>query len=180
MSVKLTAKQEQFCHEYLVDLNATQAAARAGYSKKTAKDMGCQNLAKPNIAERIEALKAERMERIQISADYVLQRLVEIDQMDIAEILNDDFSVKPLREWPETWRRTLSGVDVSEYWEGSGEGREMTALLKKIKWPDKLRNLELIGRHVAVGAFREVIDHNHRGEVKTITRRIVDAAGGTG
>ncbi|GAB3287837.1 terminase small subunit [Parahaliea aestuarii] len=55
----------------------------------------------------------------------------------------------------------------------------MTGLLKKIKWPDKLRNLELLGKHVAVGAFRETIDHNHRGKVKTITRRIVDAAGST-
>lgn len=69
---KLTAKQEAFCQEYLIDLNATQAAIRAGYSEKTAKDMGCQNLAKPNISEYIAELKAERSERTLINADWVL------------------------------------------------------------------------------------------------------------
>ena len=70
--VKLTAKQEMFCKEYLVDLNATQAAIRAGYSEKTSKDMGCQNLAKPNINEYIAKLMQERTERVQIDADWVL------------------------------------------------------------------------------------------------------------
>ena len=69
---KLTAKQEMFCKEYLVDLNATQAAIRAGYSEKTSKDMGCQNLAKPNINEYIAKLMQERTERVQIDADWVL------------------------------------------------------------------------------------------------------------
>ena len=61
-----------FCKEYLVDLNATQAAIRAGYSEKTSKDMGCQNLAKPNINEYIAKLMQERTERVQIDADWVL------------------------------------------------------------------------------------------------------------
>ena len=70
----------------------------------------------------------------------------------------------------------MSGIDVSEIW-GSGdeEGeREITGLLKKIKWPDKLKNIELLGKHIAVGAFKEVIDHNHDIEITAITRRIVE------
>lgn len=54
MATKLTAKQQRFVDEYLIDLNATQAAIRAGYSEKTAKDIGCENLAKPNISAVIE------------------------------------------------------------------------------------------------------------------------------
>lgn len=69
---QLTPKQEMFCNEYLVDLNATQAAIRAGYSKKTAKDIGCENLAKPNLQERIGELMSERSKRVQLDGDYVL------------------------------------------------------------------------------------------------------------
>ena len=72
---KLTAKQEMFCREYIIDLNATQAAIRAGYSEKTAKDIGCENLAKPNIAERIQTLFNERAEKAEISAEWVLNNL---------------------------------------------------------------------------------------------------------
>lgn len=69
---KLTNKQKAFCQEYMVDLNATQAAIRAGYSKKTAKDIGCENLAKPAIADYIAKLMAKRAEKTEVTADYVL------------------------------------------------------------------------------------------------------------
>lgn len=77
---KLTAKQEMFCKEYLVDLNATQAAKRAGYSEKTAKESGCENLTKLNIQERIAELKAGREERLQIDADWVLRQAVKVHE----------------------------------------------------------------------------------------------------
>jgi phage terminase small subunit len=69
---KLTAKQEMFCKEYLIDLNATQAAIRAGYSEKTAVVIGCENLIKPNIAQCIQELFNERAEKVEISAEYVI------------------------------------------------------------------------------------------------------------
>ena len=59
---ELTAKQQTFCDEYLIDLNATQAAIRAGYSKKTAKSIGQENLTKPDIAEYIEQRLSDRVE----------------------------------------------------------------------------------------------------------------------
>lgn len=71
----LTAKQKRFCQEYLIDLNATQAAIRAGYSEKTAKDIGCENLAKPNIkkyiAEQLEQLKSENIANAQEVLEYL-------------------------------------------------------------------------------------------------------------
>lgn len=70
----LTAKMEMFCREYLVDLNATQAAIRAGYSVDSANVQGSQNLAKPSIQERIAELMTERNQRVTVSADYVLER----------------------------------------------------------------------------------------------------------
>lgn len=97
----LTDKQEMFCREYLIDLNATQAAIRAGYSEKTANEQGAQNLAKLSIQSRISELKAERNDRIDIDADYVLRRLFEIDQMDVLDILRDDGTLKPISLWPK-------------------------------------------------------------------------------
>lgn len=152
---KLTDKQELFAREYLSDLNATQAAKRAGYSDKTAYSIGQENLKKPEIQDRIAELKAERNERTQVNADYVLRRLVEIDEMDVLDIMTDDMSIKPVSQWPASWRRYLSGFDLADMFEGRGEDREMVGILKKIKWPDKVKNLELLGKHVTVQAFKD-------------------------
>ncbi len=74
---KLTAKQQRFVEEYLVDLNATQAAIRAGYSAKTAYSIANENLNKPEIAEAIQKARGQQSERTQITADYVLTTIHE-------------------------------------------------------------------------------------------------------
>lgn len=157
---KLTDKQEMFCQEYLKDLNLTQAAIRAGYSEKTAKEIGCENLTKPNIQLRIAELKAKRVEEVRIDAAYVLRRHAEIDQMDIADIVTEN-GLKPLTEWPKVWRQYISGLDFAELFEGSGDEREMIGVMKKIKWPDKLKNLELLGKHVDVQAYNAKVENTH-------------------
>ncbi|WGL99153.1 terminase small subunit [Arsenophonus sp. aPb] len=154
----LTDKQEAFCREYLIDLNATQAAIRAGYSEKTAKDIACQNLAKLNIQKRIQELLNARNDRLEINADYVLERLVDIDQMDVLDILTDSGDLKPVKDWPKVWRTTLGGLDIMAI---SSAEESTETLLKKIKWPDKIKNLELLGKHVSVQAFREQVKNEH-------------------
>ena len=74
---KLTPKQRLFIQEYLIDLNATQACIRAGYSKKTAGRMGNENVNKPVIQEKIQEAMDERAERIEVDADYVLSTIVD-------------------------------------------------------------------------------------------------------
>lgn len=147
---KLTDKQELFCREYLVDLNATQAAIRAGYSKKTASEQGARLFANVKVQNYIQELKQQRNERNKVNADYVLKRLVEIDQMDILDILAPSGDFLPIKEWPKTWRTTLSGLDISIIGGGDSD-----AIMKKIKWPDKTKNLELLGKHVSIQAFKE-------------------------
>lgn len=78
----LTAKQQRFVEEYLVDLNATQAAIRAGYSERTARAMGAENLTKPDIAAAISAGQKNRAERVEIEADRVLQEVYAIAMAD--------------------------------------------------------------------------------------------------
>ncbi|MBD8181668.1 MULTISPECIES: terminase small subunit [Pantoea] len=150
----LTDKQEMFCREYLIDLNATQAAIRAGYSEKTARASGCENLTKPDIQNRIAELKADRNEQVSVDAAYVLKRLIEIDQMDVLDILNDDGGIKSISEWPKVWRTTLSGFDINTSVTNFDE-TTIENILKKIKWPDKVKNLELLGKHVTVQAFKD-------------------------
>lgn len=154
----LTDKQEMFCREYLVDLNATQAAIRAGYSDKTANRIAAQLLSKLDIEKRIQELMNGRSERLDIDADYVLKRLVDIDQMDVLDILHDDGGIKPIHLWPKVWRTSLSGMDLAEMFESKDGERDLVGIMKKIKWPDKVKNLELLGKHIKVQAFKEQIE----------------------
>ena len=88
MADKLTPKQEMFIKEYLVDLNATQAAIRAGYSAKMARQMGAENLSKPYIAAEIQKAMDERSERVGIKADDVLREIASIAYDDISNYLD--------------------------------------------------------------------------------------------
>lgn len=89
--VPLTPKQERFIQEYLVDLNATQAAIRAGYSEKTAKEIGCENLTKPNIVDAIAELRKAQSERTLVDADYVISSLKSVaDRCMQAESVQKD------------------------------------------------------------------------------------------
>lgn len=154
MASKLNDRQQLFCLEYIKDLNATQAAIRAGYSEKTAGSQGFDLLKKPEIQAFIQSANNKRMEAVTIDAQYVLNRMVEIDQMDVLDILRDDMSLKPVSEWPKSWRQYLSGLDLAEMYESDKDGnREVVGILKKIKWPDKVKNLEMLGRHTSVKAF---------------------------
>ena len=146
----LSAKHEAFCREYIKDFNGTQAAARAGYSERTSNEQSSRLLAKANIQARIAELQSERSERVQIDADYVLRRLHEIDQLDVADILTDAGDFLPIKQWPKAWRISLSAIDIQLISSGDAE-----AITKKVKWPDKIRNLELLGKHIGVNAFAE-------------------------
>ena len=145
-------RQIKFVEEYIKSLNATDAAIKAGYSEKTARSQGSRLLTNVDIQKAIQQAKAEREERTKIDADYVLKRLVEIDQMDVLDIMDDDGNVKPLRDWPKIWRQYISNIETISMDDGEG-------WLKKIKWPDKVKNLELLGKHVSVGAFKDKIEH---------------------
>lgn len=152
----LTAMQEAYAQEYTkCPENQTQAAINAGFSPKTAAVKASVMMRDERIQKRIAELMEERNKRLRVSADYVLLRLVEIDQMDVIDILNDDMSIKPVSEWPKVWRQYLTGFELADMFEGRGDEKELVGILKKIKWPDKVKNLELIGKHVDVMAFKE-------------------------
>lgn len=168
----LTAMQEAYCQSYIkTPENQTQAAINAGFSPNTAAVKASVMMRDERIQKRIAELMEERNKRMRVSADYVLMRLVEIDQMDVLDILNDDGGMKPIAEWPKVWRTSLSAMDIAtikttqaslqkENGEADLSVEDVEHILKKVKWTDKVKNLELIGKHVDVNAFKERLDVN--------------------
>ena len=133
----LTDKQRRFVDEYLVDLNATQAAIRAGYSKKTANKIGPELLGKTSISEAISKAQAERAERTKIDADYVLKQAVKLHERCMQE-------VEPL-----TGRK---GQQIRD-----DEGNPLFVF----NAAGAAKALELVGKHVNVQAFRDQVGHGN-------------------
>lgn len=178
----LTAMQEAYAQEYTkCPENQTQAAINAGFSPNTAAVKASVMMRDERIQKRIAELMEERNKRLRVSADYVLLRLVEVDQMDVIDILNDDGTLKPIREWPKIWRTTLSGFDLSSTIMNMDE-TSIETILKKIKWPDKVKNLELIGKHVDVNAFKKRLEVSGTvtiaDRMAKARRRVKELAGG--
>lgn len=153
----LTPKEHRFVVEYLIDLNATQTAIRAGYSRYTARQIGSENLSKPAIREAIKIAMAERSERTAIDAAWVLTRLAAEVEADMADLYDDQGRLLPVGDWPLIWRTGLIvGVESDELEVG---GVRMGSV-RKVKQSDRIKRLELIGRHVGVQAFNDSVDVN--------------------
>lgn len=126
---KLTVKQKMFVDEYLKDLNGTQAAIRAGYSKNTANRIASQNLSKLDIKNAIEEAKSKRAKRSQIDSDYVLGQ--------IQEFLDHCFGRKPIKKT----------VNV--------DGFHQTIEVEEFNPTGIGKALDLLGKHIDVQAFNE-------------------------
>ncbi|MEW6234733.1 MAG: terminase small subunit [Candidatus Omnitrophota bacterium] len=152
--MKLSAKQSRFIEEYLVDLNATRAAIRAGYSPKTAEIIGFENLRKPKIQKAIEDATKQQSERTQIKADEVVKELARIAFSDIRQVIEWDESgkvtVKPSSEIKKDAARGI--VEITRRVASDG------AVTLKIKMADKLGALNSLGKHL--GMFIEKIEHS--------------------
>jgi len=138
---KLTDKQETFCKEYILDLNATQAAIRAGYSEKTAKEIGSENLTKPNIQERVQKLKAKRSEKLEITSESVLQELYNWAYGDFTEFM--ELSLSELKVLPKDLRKLITGFDRTI----TKHGKSTTERIK-VTFVSKERAMDMIARHL--------------------------------
>ena len=128
----LTPKQQRFVEEYLIDLNATQAAIRAGYSEKTAHSIGAENLIKPNIAKAIQEAQSKLSERTGITQDYVLTNIQKVIErcMQVAQVENGVIE--------------NANGDLAQAFMFKEQGA--------------LKGLELLGKHL--GMFKDKIEHS--------------------
>lgn len=144
---KLTAKQQRFAEEYLIDLNGTQAAIRAGYSPQTANEQGSQLLAKLNIRAYVDKAIAEQSKRTGINADRVIKELARIALVNPADVINlKNATVRDGANKDDT--ASIASVKV-KYFDGEISERE-------IKIADKIKALELLGKHL--GMFKDNIN----------------------
>lgn len=146
----LTDKQYRFCHEYMVDSNATQAAIRAGYSEDTAGSIGSENLKKPNISEYIVELREKAQKRAGISVDRILNEYAKVAFFDIRKIYNDDGSLLPIQEIDSESAGAIAGMETYEENEKSGEETFNSGTVRKVKIADKIRALDSLGKHFGI------------------------------
>jgi phage terminase small subunit len=147
---RLTARQEQFVLEYLIDLNATQAAIRAGYSAKTARAIGAENLTKPDIVAAVAEAKAERARRTGISADRVLEEFALIGFSNVGDYVVDDAGRLVLAEGaPVEAQRALSSVKQRTRTVEMGEATVVTHEVEYKLW-DKVGALTKLGQHLGL------------------------------
>lgn len=151
----MTPKQLRFVDEYLVDLNATQAAIRAGYSKRTANEQGARLLANVSVKKAVTERMKEREKRTEITQDRVLQELARIAFFDVRKLYNADGSLKKPSELDDDAAAVLAGVDVVEMAGGMAAGGESGAehvplYTKKAKVFDKNTALTLAMRHLGM------------------------------
>lgn len=153
----MTPKQARFVEEYLKDLNGTQAAIRAGYSENTAESQASRLLRNAKVMNAVVEAQAARSKRTAIDADWVLRRLADELTADLADIYGDSGELKPIHDWPLIWRQGLiAGVETDEERDDTGK---VIAIVRKIKISDRVKRIELAGKHVNVGAFRDSVDH---------------------
>lgn len=146
----LTPKQQTFCQEYIVDLNGTQAAIRAGYSPHTANEQASRLLANVNIQEFVQSLFNARAERTKITADKVLRELARVGFGDARSILTwgeTGVVLKPSDQLSDDDAAMVSEVTQTV----SKDGGSM-----KVKLHDKLSALEKIGKHLKL--FSDKLD----------------------
>lgn len=137
----LTPKQQRFVEEYLIDLNATQAAIRAGYSEKTAKVIAAQNLSKLNVQEAIEEAQSKRTERTEITQDYVLTNIQKVIE------------------------RCMQVQQVDNCLTQTEDGELAQAFM--FKEQGALKGLELLGKHL--GMFKDKVEHSGKLEIESLS-----------
>jgi phage terminase small subunit len=174
----LTSKEQLFVDHMMVFSNAAKAARQAGYSETTAdkkaplwvgKSRESCPLNKRHVWDAYNENKAARSERLGLDSDWVLGRLSQEVQADMSDIfVAGTFDVKPVHEWPEIWRTGLvAGYDVMN------NGGTLTT---RIRFSDRTKRLEMIGKHVRVQAFKEQVSQKHSFavEVEKMTDKQLD------
>lgn len=149
-SKKLTEKQKKFCEEYLVDLNALQAAIRAGYSEKTAGAIGHENLNKPEIQLYIQARQKKLQSNTGITQERVLQEYARIAFADPRRFFLDDGSLREVTTLDDNEAAILSSIETEKEALKDGDKLVGETVTKKIKFWDKLKALEALGKHLGI------------------------------
>lgn len=152
----LTAKKEQFCQEFIKDLNGSEAAKRAGYSAKNYSALGARNLRCPVIQKRIAVLQKDRFARHRITQDQVLNESANIAFNDPRKLFNEDGHLKAITEWTREEAACVSSIKVAKI----DTGGEVKTAVTDIRFWDKGRQIEVLCKHLGLLTEKLSIDVN--------------------
>ena len=149
---KLTSRQQAFVNEYLIDLNAAAAYLRAGYkcSDNVARINASRLLSSANVQKEIKEALAKRTERVEITQDMVLRELARVAFADLRSIYRPDGSMMSVSELSDDAAASVAGVESTEIADGSGDSKTVAGYIRKVKRWDKVKALELLGRHLGM------------------------------
>jgi len=146
----LNEKQERFCKEYVIDLNATQAAIRAGYSENTANEQASRLLANVNIQARVKELQDGISERLEITADMVVSELWALGSYNVKDFVNEgDNTIKNISDIDRGIAKAIVGVKVTER-TVTQNGVSDSTITTEMKFADKRAALVDVGRHLGI------------------------------
>lgn len=164
----LTAKQSRFVAEYLIDLNATQAAARAGYSVKTSNEQGARLLANVSVRSAVDVAMRAREKRTEITQDRVLAEYAKLAFLDPRRFYDQNGGLIPVPLLPADVAAALSGMDVTVE-RSNGEDGPTFADVKKIKFVDKKGALDSVARHLGMFNDKVAISGPNGGPMQNVT-----------
>lgn len=162
----LTPKQKAFVSEYLVDLNATQAAIRAKYSARTANEQGARLLANVSVRSALQKAMKAREKRTNIKSDQVLLETARIAFFDIRKMFHDDGTPKSILELDDDTAACIVGLDVLEEYDGSGRDRKLIGHVKKYKIADKNASIDRGGK------FLNMFEKDNEGAMNGVAKAL--------
>lgn len=153
---ELTEKQRRFCEEYVLDLNAKQAAIRAGYSINGAEVQGHRLLSNANVQGYISHLNGKVSKKLEITRERVLQEMAAVAFFDIRKVFTESGQLLNIKDVDDETAAALASIETFEEFEGYGEERRKTGETRKVKAWDKMRALQDLGKHL--GLFTDKIE----------------------
>jgi phage terminase small subunit len=148
--LSLNPRRLDFCKQYLIDFNGTQAAIRSGFAESAAQEQASRLLSNAMVRAEIDRLRKKREDRLEASADFVVRELMRIAKFDIKMAFSDDGSLKDIKSMPADITRCLASVEIKDLFEGTGKDREQVGFTKTIRAWDKIRALEALGEHFGI------------------------------
>lgn len=169
MAKKISSKrQKAFIEEFPVDLNATKAAERAGYAKNSARTHASELMAKPEIQEAIQEKLDDRSRRTEITADLVLENILNMADLDIGDAYDDNGRLLSIKDMPKHVRKSISSIKVFEEFEGYGADRIKVGVVREVKFCDKVKTNELLGKHLKLFADKLEIEDVTKGKAERL------------
>lgn len=147
-------KWEAFCREYQIDRIGTQAAIRAGYSKKTAAETASRLLRNPQIQARIAELSEKILEKCDVTAERVMRELAAIAFSDPRKLFNERGELVPVHQLDDATAASIAGIEVETHWEGKGEDAVPIHVRKIRRW-DKNTSLKVLAEHFKIVGDRD-------------------------